>query len=169
MLHFYFFSVEDSTIENLWLHIFSSEALCRFSYEAMTTGKSAGELHTAIIGSAEFSCKFPFFWIVKDEIDSKWETAKATGTIHYLCVYLLSYTIIGIDRQDIYVQLCSLLSETDISKVLHTAVATEHWEELYHLYLLDFLKSIHKVTHHKAAEEYEVYNAVSPCVSNRIF
>ena len=121
----------------------------------MTTGKSAGELHTAIIGSAEFSCKFPFFWIIKDEIDSKWETAKATGilkiTIHYFTL-----CNIGVDRQAIYAQLCDLLSETDISKVLHTAVATEHWDELYHLYLLDFLKSVHKVTHHKAAEEYEV-------------
>ena len=48
----------------------------------MTTGKSAGELHTAILGSAEFPCKFPFFWIIKDEIDSKWEMAKTTGEIY---------------------------------------------------------------------------------------
>ena len=87
-IHFCTYSGKHSAItllEKLWLHIFSNETLCRFSYEAMTTGKSAGELHTAIIGSAEFPCKFPFFWIIKDEIDSKWETAKAyTGEIYAL-------------------------------------------------------------------------------------
>ena len=79
----------------------------------------------------------------------------------YLPIYMYNLlctacACIGVDKQDVYAQLCSLLSETDISKVLHTAVATDHWDELYHLYLMDFLKSVHRVTHHKATEEYEV-------------
>ena len=147
---------DNTPLQNLWLHIFSNEALCRFSYEAMTTGKSAGELHTAILGSAEFPCMFPFFWIIKDEIDSKWETAKAIGMQAHAIAYLYCNMLVGVDKQDVYMQLYSLLSETDISKILHTAVATEDWDKLYNLYLMDFLKSVHRVMHHRATDEYEV-------------
>ena len=70
----------------------------------MTTGKSAGELHTAIIRSAEFPCKFPFFWIIKDEIDSKWETAKATGEIYALKIIHIyaAVCMIPMDKLDYY-------------------------------------------------------------------
>ena len=122
----------------------------------MTTGKSAGELHTAIIGSAEFPCKFPFFWIIKDEIDSKWETAKAIGIIIHFSICYVLYILVGADKQDVYTRLCNLILESDISKILHTAVCTEDWDELYNVYLIDFLKSVHRVTHHRATDEYEV-------------
>ena len=54
-----------------------------------------------------------------------------------------------------HTQLCMLLDDTPIASVLHK-VSEEHWMELYHRYLYDFIRSVHHVPHHKSNDEYEV-------------
>ena len=37
----------------------------------------------------EFVCQFPFFWLIKEAIESKWETSKTTSSIiNYIVIKL---------------------------------------------------------------------------------
>ena len=64
------------SLQQLWLQIFSNIELCQFSYEQMTIGRSSnyhpGTMHR--MGS-DFQCNFPFFWLIKECIEAKWDIA----------------------------------------------------------------------------------------------
>ena len=62
-------------IRQLWLSAFP--VLCKFSYADMTTQGGdglAGMGQRRSIGG-EFRCQFPFFWLVKETVDSHWDNA----------------------------------------------------------------------------------------------
>ena len=62
-------------IRQLWLSAFP--VLCKFSYADMTTQGGdglAGMGQMRSMGS-EFHCQFPFFWLVKETVDSHWDNA----------------------------------------------------------------------------------------------
>ena len=69
--------------------MFSDDKLCQFSYESLSIGKGI-EYHdfqsaairvgtSGVATKEQFSCQFPFFWLVKETIDSKLESAKHTA------------------------------------------------------------------------------------------
>ena len=64
-------------IRQLWLSAFSCPSLCKFSYADMTITQDREEF--AGMGqrstSSEFCCQFPFFWLVKETVDSHWDNA----------------------------------------------------------------------------------------------
>ena len=62
---------------------------------------------------------------------------------------------LGENRQDIHIQLCEVLSESQLAIILNI-VPEKYWNEFYYCYLEDILRSIHHVPHHKATDEYEV-------------
>ena len=68
--------------------------------------------------------------------------------------------ITGEHRQDCHIQLCEVLSDNPVASVLQR-VSVEDWSELYGYYLMDMLKSVHHVPHHKPNEEYEVSHCVN--------
>ena len=162
-------------MEQLWLSIFSNEEFVQFSYQSYAMGKGIHELQSSTTGGGggggrvlaaeeEFVCQFPFYWLIKEAIESKWETAKSSSS---------TYTErreneedrkegkvntlfdLGDNRQDIYVQLCEVLSESQLAIILNR-IPEEYWNEFYYYYLGDILRSIHHVPHHKATDEYEV-------------
>ena len=76
---------DDNSLQQLWVQIFSNDKLCQFSYESLSMGK--GKVHKGfqtvnfvkihgIATKEKFSCQFPFFWLIKEAIDSKLENAK---------------------------------------------------------------------------------------------
>ena len=79
-------------MEQLWLSIFSNEELVQFSYQSYAMGKGIHELQPSTTGGGgrvlaaeeEFVCQFPFYWLIKEAIESKWETAKSSSSTYIL-------------------------------------------------------------------------------------
>lgn len=60
----------------LWLKIFQSSLTEeRLRYEQMVGTRNV------VMAREEFECQFPFFWLVKETIDTLWETAKGIAGI----------------------------------------------------------------------------------------
>ena len=83
---------DDNSLQQLWVQIFSNDKLCQFSYESFSMGKGIEyqEFQTVvkmhgIATKEEFSCQFPFFWLIKEAIDSKLESAKNIAGIKQYC------------------------------------------------------------------------------------
>ena len=62
-------------IRQLWLSAFP--ILCKFSYADITTqgGDQLAGMGQRRSTSSEFQCQFPFFWLVKETVDSHWDNA----------------------------------------------------------------------------------------------
>ena len=62
-------------IRQLWLSAFP--VLCKFSYADMTTqgGDGLAGMGQRRSMGGEFRCQFPFFWLVKETVDSHWDNA----------------------------------------------------------------------------------------------
>ena len=69
-------------LHQLWLEIFKNHSLCSFSFEQMTGGE-----HILGVGGKratlydEFKCRFPFFWLIKEVMDSLMDHAKAVTSM----------------------------------------------------------------------------------------
>ena len=49
-------------------------------------GKGIGH---EVQSNLKFVCQFPFFWLIKEAIESKWETSKTTSSIiNYIVIKL---------------------------------------------------------------------------------
>ena len=90
---------EVNPLQQLWLQMFSDDKLCQFSYESFSIGKGI-EYHDfqsgvnrvgtpGVANKEQFSCQFPFFWLVKETVDAKLESAKHTAGM-----VLYSYKVI---------------------------------------------------------------------------
>ena len=68
---------ESLTIKQcLWLRLFNHPAICSFSYFVdPSKRKHASRLQETL--RQDFVCMFPFFWVLKEIIDSEWETARS--------------------------------------------------------------------------------------------
>ena len=67
-------------VRQLWLSAFGCQELCHFSYEEMRVGGQRKSL------ANEFCCQFPFFWLVRDVVDSHWDnTVSITGSVTEEC------------------------------------------------------------------------------------
>ena len=63
----------------------------QFSYESYSMGKGIHEVQPTTTGrivggsgladNEEFVCHFPFFWLIKDTIDSKLETVRISSKL----------------------------------------------------------------------------------------
>uniref|UniRef100_A0A1X7TWB5 RZ-type domain-containing protein n=1 Tax=Amphimedon queenslandica TaxID=400682 RepID=A0A1X7TWB5_AMPQE len=130
-------------VKKLWLLIFSNEGLVQFSYQNFMMGKGidAGyKKGQALASDDEFSCQFPFFWLVKECIETTWEAFKSSSGEH---------------RQELHSRLIEVLSNNPLASVLQI-MPEEQWNTLYQYYMLDVLKSMHHVPHHRATDEYEI-------------
>lgn len=77
----------------LWMSIFSNDELVQFSYLNFSLNKGIGTQEVQLLQASatrtggeqllaideEFECQFPFFWLIKEAIESKWEPAKNTS------------------------------------------------------------------------------------------
>ena len=77
-------------MEQLWLSIFSNKEFVQFSYQSYAMGKGIHELQSSTTGGGgggrvlaaeeNFVCRFPFYWLIKEAIESKWETVKSSSS-----------------------------------------------------------------------------------------
>lgn len=67
-----FHSNQCSAIGQIWLTIFRDPQIVQFKYTDIVAAKD----HNYEIGGTQFQCKFPFFWLVKEIIDSNHESCK---------------------------------------------------------------------------------------------
>ena len=72
----------NNPLHQLWVEIFQSHNLCSFSYQQMTGGEDIfGFGGKRSILHEEFRCRFPFFWIIRDVMDSQVDHAKAVTSM----------------------------------------------------------------------------------------
>ena len=79
---------QSSLFAQLWLGIFADKQVCKFSYNDFATKsqqqqqKNRGKVPGigTLLASPDYTCKFPFSWLVKDAIDSQWNNASASAS-----------------------------------------------------------------------------------------
>lgn len=54
-----------SPVSHVWLSLFRDTTVVRLSYEDIQRSKG----YFTIIGTAQFECQFPFFWLVKEVLE----------------------------------------------------------------------------------------------------
>ena len=137
---------EHSPLSLFWLKIFGSK---RAEEALRFTDMVGGE--KVEINHDNFTCEFPFFWMVKELIDSHWDSAQSTGGIAKCIVMhttiLIQCVAAGRRKQEVHNQLCLLVSDSSLGDVLLSIQDGGQCEELYRRYLHDFVRSVHKCTH----------------------
>ena len=72
-------------IRQMWLSVFTCPELCSFSYNDLSVqggDKLAGMGQRKLSGD-EFRCQFPFFWLIKETVESHWDnTISMTGKVY---------------------------------------------------------------------------------------
>ena len=63
----------DSPLAQFWLAMFSDQKVQQLRYSEIVQGPGLGRRML----DREFKCKLPFFWLVKDAVDSQWDNAKS--------------------------------------------------------------------------------------------
>lgn len=84
---------EDSPLSRVWLAMFMNPEIQQLKYSDMAMGEKVHGLGGRK-QEQEFTCHFPFFWFVKDAVDSQWDNAKALAGECIQC-YKLDVPIIN--------------------------------------------------------------------------
>lgn len=72
---------EDSPLSQLWLAMFSEPKVMQLKYSKMVQGNK-------VVGvggrksNQDFKCQMPFFWLIRDAVDSQWDSAKSRGGMY---------------------------------------------------------------------------------------
>ena len=79
---------QDQPRDLFWLTVFTNESLCKFSFEQIAMGGGSTHQIPGVSGKRvsvfdEFRCQFPFFWLIKDTVDSLWDSAKSVAGEQY--------------------------------------------------------------------------------------
>ena len=146
-------------LAQFWLRIFASNR----AEEALRYIDMVGRVKVEM-NHEDFVCEFPFSWLVKELVESHWDSAQSTGGSYYgaCSTYMMTLVIeqfAGSHRQHVYKQLCSLVSDSPLGDVLLSIIDGEQCEELYRRYLHDFVQSVHRCTHkmkQSVQDEYKV-------------
>ena len=85
---------EDTPLVQFWLTMFRDPQVQQLQYSEMVQGGKVAGLEGRIL-YRDFKCKLPFFWLIKDAVDSQWDCAKnKAGIIIYNMDIILHYIII---------------------------------------------------------------------------
>ena len=145
---------QDSTCSRFWLAMFGDPKVLQLKYSKMTQGDT-------ILGmggrksTQDFKCRMPFFWLIKDTVDSQWDIAKSGAGKQFILIIqpslignLFSF-VAGWGKRQHHAQLCEFIVATPIGVILES-VDKKNCEEFYEFYLHDFVWSVHKCNHRKA-------------------
>ena len=69
---------EDSPLSQFWLAMFHNPKIQQLKYSEMVQGDKVPELGV----SQDFKCQLPFFWLIKDAVDSQWDNAKTCAGMY---------------------------------------------------------------------------------------
>ena len=65
----------DTPLVQFWLAMFKDPQVQQLQYSEMTQGGKVIGLGGRMLDQ-DFKCKLPFFWLIKDAVDSQWDYAK---------------------------------------------------------------------------------------------
>ena len=70
-------------VQQLWLSVFTCSSLCSFSYTEMSVqgGDGLAGMGQRKASSEEFRCQFPFFWLIKETVDSQLDIVAGKHTV----------------------------------------------------------------------------------------
>ena len=71
---------KESPISQFWLAMFRNPKVLQLRYSEMVQGGKVPGLVGRKLED-DFKCKLPFFWLIKDAVDSQWENAKQQAGI----------------------------------------------------------------------------------------
>ena len=155
-----------SHVRSLWMTVFTCYELWGFSYTEVSVHEEdglAGIRKRKSIDN-EFQCQFPFFWLIKETLESHWNTIiTATGKItcyafeKRVCLIYLSTD--NLHQQQIHQYLCKHLAGFRVGKMLDRVGKEEdkgNCTDLYRRYLRDYIRCVHLVTHSQSSAEYKV-------------
>lgn len=81
----------ESPLNRFWLAMFMDPKIQKFSYAEMAQGGKVAGLGVRRL-QQDFSCKLPFFWLIKDTVDSQWDYARSHAGLYYVAFILLIVT-----------------------------------------------------------------------------
>ena len=65
----------DTPLVQFWLAMFRDPQVQQLRYSEMVQGGKVAGLGGRMLDQ-DFKCKLPFFWLIKDAVDSQWDSAK---------------------------------------------------------------------------------------------
>lgn len=75
---FHIFRTTSLTLRQmLWLRLFNHPDICDFSKMFDTAEESAPSIKLHFNLKQDFYCQFPFFWVVKELIETQWQSSKS--------------------------------------------------------------------------------------------
>eukprot|EP00731_Ephydatia_muelleri_P024235 Em0016g506a len=138
-------SRDNNSISKFWLSMFSNSDVIQFNYEDIATNPKS-DLGGGRV-SEDFKCQMPFFWIIKEAVDSMLSSVSNYG---------------GKKSTEMMKQVCSLVSQTSLGEVLGSAPDDD---VLYHCYLHDYVKSVHRTYHTNAEVSTQESNLVTDALN----
>lgn len=148
--------------QKLWFRLFNHSAICDFSHlHAPSEKYRSSELQESL--KQDFKCHFPFFWIVKEKIDSQIQdyTIGMNGNRYSHIKNLVAFKeyenkLIGmtvskilhcLDMKQAHSDIFCILSLTPLAEALCIIPADEEELDKYcEMYLADFLKCVLNMT-----------------------
>eukprot|EP00731_Ephydatia_muelleri_P016208 Em0009g632a len=122
---------ENDAITKFWISIFKHPDILVFNYDDIITNPRSS-LHLMNENAADyFECQLPFFWLIKDAIDSTFSN-------------ISNYQIRN--SKQLLKEASSLISQTCLGDVLGSVVEAD-LDRLYNCYLRDFVRSAHRCYH----------------------
>jgi hypothetical protein len=65
----------ETPLVQFWLAMFRDTQIQQLKYSEMAHGGKVAGLGGRMV-DRDFKCKLPFFWLIKDAVDSQWDSAK---------------------------------------------------------------------------------------------
>ena len=74
---------QDSPRSQLWLAMFGEPKVLQLKYSEMVQGDTVPGIGGRK-SNQDFECQMPFFWLIRDAVDSQWDSAKSRTGIEFV-------------------------------------------------------------------------------------
>ena len=74
---------QDSPRSRFWLAMFGEPKILQLKYSEMVQGDTVPGIGGKK-SNQDFECQMPFFWLIRDVVDSQWDSAKSRAGIEFV-------------------------------------------------------------------------------------
>ena len=74
---------QDSPRSRFWLAMFGEPKVLHLKYSEMVQGDTVPGIGGKK-SNQDFECQMPFFWLIRDAVDSQWDSAKSRAGIEFV-------------------------------------------------------------------------------------
>ena len=75
---------QDSALSQFWLAMFGEPKILQLKYSEAAQGDTV----PGVGGRKDFKCQIPFFWLIKDTVDSQWDIAKSRAGTRSIVIFI---------------------------------------------------------------------------------